>query len=159
MSEQRPETVRLFSFFRKLTEGEEVSIDEVHEATNDIYTMSGINNISQFGAQMEGFKEAVLARLETLSAGIASFTESTNAKMDALNESTNTKIDALNESTNTKMDALNESTNTKIDALTESANAKLDAQNSKYNILLWMIGLFGGSISLILAYATFFAEQ
>ncbi len=136
MSEQRPETVRLFSFFRKLTEGEEVSIDEVHEATNDIYTMSGINNISQFGAQMEGFKEAVLARLE-----------STNIKIDALTESTNIKIDALTESTNTKMDALNEST-----------NAKLDAQNSKYNILLWMIGLFGGLISLILTYATFFAE-
>ena len=114
-----------------------MSIDEVHEATNDIYTMSGINNISQFGAQMEGFKEAVLARLE-----------STNIKIDALTESTNTKIDALTESTNTKMDALNEST-----------NAKLDAQNSKYNILLWMIGLFGGLISLILTYATFFAEQ
>ncbi len=88
--------------------------------------MSGINNISQFGAQMEGFKEAVLARLEILSAGIASFTESTNAKMDAF---------------------------------TESTNAKLDAQNSKYNILIWMIGLFGGSILLILVYATFFAEQ
>ena len=114
-----------------------MSVDEVHEATNDIYTMSGINNISQFGAQMEGFKEAVLARLEALSSEIASFTESTNAKMDALNESTNTKMDAL----------------------TESTNVKLDAQNSKYNILLWMIGLFGGSISLILAYATFFAEQ
>ncbi len=77
--------------------------------------MSRVNNISQFGAQMEGFKEAVLASLETLSAGIASFTESTNAK--------------------------------------------LDAQNSKYNILIWMIGLFGGSILLILVYATFFAEQ
>ena len=99
--------------------------------------MSGVNNISQFGAQMEGFKEAVLERLEILSTGIASFTESTNAKLDTLTESTNTKMDAL----------------------TESANAKLDAQNSKYNILTWMIGLFGGSISLILAYATFFAEQ
>ncbi len=88
--------------------------------------MSGINNISQFGAQMEGFKEAVLARLEILNAGIASFTESTNAKLDAFSESIDTKM---------------------------------DAQNSKYNILIWMIGLFGGSILLILVYATFFAEQ
>ncbi len=86
---------------------------------------------------MEGFKEAVLARLEILSAGIASFTESTNANLDTLTESTNTKMDAL----------------------TESASAKLDAQNRKCNILIWMIGLFGGAISLILAYATFFAEQ
>ncbi len=88
--------------------------------------MLGVNNISQFGAQMEGFKEAVLARLEILSAGISSFTESTNAKLDTF---------------------------------TESTNAKLDAQNSKYSILIWMIGLFGGSILLILVYATFFAEQ
>ena len=73
-----------------------MSIDEVHEATNDIYTMSGINNISQFGAQMEGFKEAVLARLESTNTKIDALTESTNAKMDALNESTNAKLDAQN---------------------------------------------------------------
>ena len=83
-------------FCRKLTEEEEVSIDEVHEATNDIYTMPGINNISQFGAQMEGFKEAVLARLESTNTKIDALTESTNAKMDALNESTNAKLDAQN---------------------------------------------------------------
>ena len=86
---------------------------------------------------MEGFKEAVLARLEILSAGIASFTESTNTKMNAFSESIDSKMDAF----------------------TESIDSKLDAQNGKYNILIWMIGLFGGSILLILVYATFFAEQ
>ncbi len=70
-------TDKLFAFLRKLVEGKKLSVQDAHEASNEIYNMAAINTIERFGS-----------------------------RLDALNESSNAKLDTLNESQRVGMEAL-----------------------------------------------------
>jgi len=49
------------------------------------------------------------------------------------------------EARDVKMEAQRESLEAKIDAQRESLEAKIDAQNTKYNLLIWIAGVIGGT--------------
>lgn len=62
MPDPIPETTRLFSLLRRLTEGEKLSPDEIHELSEIIHTMAGSNVI----AEIASFKNIMLSRMDAL---------------------------------------------------------------------------------------------
>ena len=99
MPEQPPDITRIFSLIHKLSEGRTLKSDQIHELTELIRTMSGINVIEKIDAQN--------ARLE-------SYTASNNAKLESFTTFVKAELKGFEK-----------------------------LMNSKYNTLLWMIGVIG----------------
>ena len=56
MSESTIDTNKLFAFFRKLSKGDKVSVEETHEATNEIYNMAAKNVVERVYAQLTAMR-------------------------------------------------------------------------------------------------------
>ena len=63
------------------------------------------------------------------------------------------KLDAGLEWLRAELQSQRESQEARMDSLRESQEAKLDAQNSKYNVLIWMIGFATVIISVVILFS------
>ena len=106
MPEQPPDITRIFSLIHKLSEGRTLKSDQIHELTELIRTMSGINVIEKIDAQN--------ARLESYTASNNANTASNNAKLESFTTFVKAELKGFEK-----------------------------LMNSKYNTLLWMIGVIG----------------
>lgn len=66
MSVSTISTGRLFAFLRKLVEGKKLSVQDAHEASNEIYNMAAINTIERFGSRLDALKESQRVGMEAL---------------------------------------------------------------------------------------------
>lgn len=63
------------------------------------------------------------------------------------------KLDAGLEGLRAELKSQRESQEARMDSLRESQEAKMDAQNSKYNVLIWMIGFATAVISAVILFS------
>ena len=53
MSEPSIDTNKIFAFLRKLVEGKKLSVQDAHEASNEIYNMAAINTIERLYSRLD----------------------------------------------------------------------------------------------------------
>ena len=63
------------------------------------------------------------------------------------------KLDAGLEGLRAELKSQRESQEARMDSLRESQEAKMDAQNSKYNVLIWMIGFATVILSAVILFS------
>ena len=76
------------------------------------------------------------------------------SKLDAGLEGLRAELKSQRESQEARMNSLRESQEARMDSLRESQEAKMDAQNSKYNVLIWMIGFATVILSAVILFSS-----